>query len=311
MSTQGGFVWSPRANHDLVALVSRGYTYHTIGRRLGCSKVVVQRRAKQAGWVASRIETVFSINMVHCQFLPYLTRRVILKLVRDKLLSQPSISYTRQDGRRYRRLTLEQLEDFLEREDCWMLWQPEDLVIPWLREYWVKHRQEVGWHWMAAAEAAIALGYYKGHGKTLIYDGIFNPAYCILRRANRNPAWWVRSDEVERVKQTDYVRDNGMRPLAATHGDSTRYYFDVPDEQVAWLKAKHPFWWIVARNMIDDAITDNAIIKPLPFPRVPGRRKRDLTLASAHIQYLEQFGPWDDALRGLIQAAMEREQWGR
>lgn len=86
----------------------------------------------------------------------------------------------------------EDLLAFLEDQECWMLWEPENMTDPALARWAKELRGPAGWRWIGTREAAERLGYSHVNITLLIRTD------C-LPALKRRGAYWLRSDIVERA----------------------------------------------------------------------------------------------------------------
>lgn len=165
IAQQRKFEWRDEHEIELLKYISAGDTLANIAKRLGVSNRALRARAQELGVTPSKVNTIYPRNSIPRRFIR-VTLECVAKWIDRGWLPEPKKIKTQKKGKYLYRYTREQLEAFLEVEEAWVSWVPDNLVDEDLREYAKERRAAMGWYWMSSAEVASHLGY--AHGNKLI-----------------------------------------------------------------------------------------------------------------------------------------------
>lgn len=205
--------WTPVLDFKLTRHIDEGWTYRSIAEKMGLSVWTVRARACELGIRHSdMLQAVFSLNAVTRRFFLNASVAGVLSWVERGWLGKPKVRRSSAKRTSYR-FTREQLEAFLEVEEGWVAWQPEDLRDSDLRAWATEHRAAAGWTWVRGRDAMCSMNYKPDYVGILIAEGAIDASKCLLYASN----WWIRSDEVERFRAT--IPDRGQVTLRRTYGE--------------------------------------------------------------------------------------------
>lgn len=140
----------------LLNLVSRGYSYKEIGKRLGRSQGVITYRANKLGVRQRDLECVYSLTgLVETFFRSNISVRVLDWIRRGWLQAKRRMW----GARTQYRVTHDAFLGFLEQSDYWFAWEPVELADRDTQEWAQGLRDAHPWKWITTQEAAEALNY--------------------------------------------------------------------------------------------------------------------------------------------------------
>jgi DNA invertase Pin-like site-specific DNA recombinase len=170
------------------AEVEAGRPYTTIARRLGLSYQIVSRSARAAGVNVTDNPRLYAVKRVAEEFFDDINRRRVEDWIRRGWL-RVSRSRATPGGRGVRRTTFEHLLRFLENEETWIAWQPEELADPEVRAWATEMREAAGWRWLTAVEVRRLEYVSRATLNRRIRSGYYPTATLYRHR------WYVRSDD--------------------------------------------------------------------------------------------------------------------
>jgi hypothetical protein len=192
VAEQRRFEWRDEHEMELLKWLSKGETLINIAKKLGISIRALRMRASELGIKPTAVSTIYALDSIPRRFIKVHLGR-IAKWVEYGWLPKPTRIKTQTPGRYFYRYTREQLEAFLEVEDAWLSWEPDNLVEKDLREYARERRANAGWRWMPGPEVAAYLGYAHG-GNNIIRRWAAN-------YIEWNGTLWIKSSELPRMEQ--------------------------------------------------------------------------------------------------------------
>lgn len=209
------FKWTDKLEFRLLKYLGEGRTYRYIAERLGCGRTTLKVKVKSLQLQYADLNgSVYPINAVSRCFIRA-NPRTIWGWIRQGWLAKPHVSLC--DDKKFYRLTRAQLEAFLEVQEAWMAWEPDDLLDKSLRQWAQEERARVGWRWLSSCDAMQAVGYNHDHAARLIATGALDASKCVSYRNT----WWIRSDELERFKVTIPDRRPGVLSISERYGEES------------------------------------------------------------------------------------------
>lgn len=207
------FKWTDELEFQLMRFLGEGRTYRYIAERLGCGQTTVKVKARSLQLQYADLKnSVYPVNTVPQCFIRA-NPGTIRGWIRRGWLAKPHTSAYK--GRKYHRLTRGQLEAFLEVQEAWVAWEPDDLVDEGLRQWAREERERAGWRWLSSREAMQIVGYSHGRAAELISTGALDASKCVFYQTT----WWIRSDELERFKATIPNRRPGYLSISERYGE--------------------------------------------------------------------------------------------
>lgn len=187
------FKWKESHDTELLKLLSKGLTHEAIAKKFRCDVRTVRKHSQRHLGVKPRdVSAVYPIHSIPNRFIKVNPERIRAWIARGWLPEPQKVPSKNKSKRAFYRYTRQQLEAFLEIQDAWMSWKPDDLVEEGLRLWAKEQREKAGWHWVSSKEVAKLLSYGSG-SKT------------IKRWATSWVEWagslYVRSDELERMRE--------------------------------------------------------------------------------------------------------------
>jgi hypothetical protein len=208
------FKWTDALEFQLLKLLGEGRTYRYIAGKLGCGKTTVKVKAKELQMQSEHLrESVYPLTAIPKRFIRT-HPQTIQEWVKRGWLGKPRVSCCR--DRKFYRFTREQLEAFLEVQEAWVAWEPDDLIDKDLRQWAKEEREKVGWRWLHSHEAMATIGYHVENASYLISTGALDRSKCVLYGV-----WWIRSDELERFRATIPNRRPGVPTVAERYGEES------------------------------------------------------------------------------------------
>lgn len=195
--------WTRRDINTLMAMLERGHGYDQVAQKLGIDRRRVQWKAASLG-VSVRNLPVYGTCEVKRRFLRGAGRVRVLRWIDEGHLRATS-TLSQGWGTQWR-IRHEDLLEFLERRECWMEWDPADVLDLSTRLWITEVRQNEGWRWLTVDEVSEMLGYasswMSAHCRRGTFLGVLPGTCNVVKQCGQ---WWIRSDVAE-IVAADPVR---------------------------------------------------------------------------------------------------------
>ena len=180
--------WTEADTFALLRWYDAGYSLGAIGRKLGHTRHYISMKLAERG-LRGRRQALYTANEVAtCVFQEWDGAcSTVLRWVREGVLRATRLRGELRQGRYW--ICHDDFLAFLEREEKWMAWHPNNLSDPAVRAWASTMRAAVPWRWLTLEEAAECLNCCSRSVQHYIEKGVLP--------GEKEDRWWVRSDHVD------------------------------------------------------------------------------------------------------------------